>query len=398
MIKYFENFLTEQECESLIKLIDSNHTRSSVVGAGTELTGVSEVRTSSTSNLDASIDLVNTVHKRISEKLGIQLDKGESLQGQLYTPGQFFKPHTDYFEKESYDKHCLSSGNRTYTFMIYLNDVEEGGETNFPSLNLSIKPKKGMAVGWPDMVEGKPATEYLHEGSPVTTGKKYIITSWWRENTWNNVEDTRLYNELISSSFNQTTIPKLTPKGYKVVKVPTKAWELIQKAYNEVKDKEMEEQFPGKDYFIPGNKISSTILPLDYTPELRNQIHQELLPIHEEFCGEELEPSYLYGIRSYKRGAKLTEHTDRMETHHIASTVVVDKDLRCGCQHKDLADDWSLDIQTHDGEWNKVTAEIGEMIIYESIACQHGRLQPFGGTNYKGLFAHYQFKNRQYKE
>jgi hypothetical protein len=87
-----------------------------------------------------------------------------------------------------------------------------------------------------------------------------------------------------------------------------------------------------------------------------------------------------------------------METHHIASTIVVDKDLRCGCQHKDLADDWALDIQTHDGTWNKVTAEIGEMILYESIACQHGRTKPFGGTTYNGLFAHYQFKNRKFKE
>ena len=39
-------------------------------------------------------------------------------------------------------------GQRTWTTMIYLNDVEEGGETYFKYLNLKIKPKKGLLIGW----------------------------------------------------------------------------------------------------------------------------------------------------------------------------------------------------------------------------------------------------------
>jgi len=48
----------------------------------------------------------------------------------------FFKPHNDYFSGSAYDKHCLQSGNRTFTLMIYLNDDFEGGGTNFPNMDL----------------------------------------------------------------------------------------------------------------------------------------------------------------------------------------------------------------------------------------------------------------------
>ena len=138
-------------------------------------------------------------------------------------------------------------------------------------------------------------------------------------------------------------------------------------------------------------------MPLDYIPEVRNEIHTDLLSLHQDFCGEELIPTYLYGIRSYNRHAKLTPHTDRPETHHISGIIVVDKDLRCGCQNKDNADDWALDIQTHNGEWEKIYAEPGDIILYESLACQHGRNEPFGGTFYRNMFVHYKFKNREYK-
>ena len=171
MIQYYENFLTEDECDEIVKKIDENNHRSYVVGYGEEDNDVSDTRTSHTSNLGADT-LITGIHRRISKTLDIPLDRGETLQGQVYSPGQFFKPHTDYFEQEGFLKHCLHSGNRTHTFMIYLNDVEEGGETNFPELGLSIKPKKGMAISWPDMLNGKPASAFLHEGSEVKKGKK----------------------------------------------------------------------------------------------------------------------------------------------------------------------------------------------------------------------------------
>ena len=143
-------------------------------------------------------------------------------------------------------------------------------------------------------------------------------------------------------------IPKLTEKGFDVVKVPEYIWNIIQDSYELLKDKRINEVFEGKDHFIKGD---SEIISYDHIPHIRNLIHNQLLPIHRDFAGVDIEPSAMYGIRSYLRGASLIEHTDRIETHHIASVILVDKDLRCGCQNKENGDDWPLDIKGHDGEW-----------------------------------------------
>ena len=50
----------------------------------------------------------------------------------------------------------------------------------------------------------------------------------------------------------------------------------------------------------------------------------------------DIEPSYIYGIRSYQKGSRLEEHVDRLETHHISSIIIVDKDLTCGCASKNM--------------------------------------------------------------
>jgi len=71
-------------------------------------------------------------------------------------------------------EHNKGSANekRAFVFSIYLNDVEEGGETEFLHFSKRVNPKKGRIVIWP---AGFP---YLHRGNPPLSGKKYILTSW----------------------------------------------------------------------------------------------------------------------------------------------------------------------------------------------------------------------------
>jgi len=61
---------------------------------------------------------------------------------------------------------------RAFVFTVYLNDVEEGGETEFLHQSVRVKPKKGRIVIWP---AGFP---YVHRGNPPLSGEKYILTSW----------------------------------------------------------------------------------------------------------------------------------------------------------------------------------------------------------------------------
>ena len=61
---------------------------------------------------------------------------------------------------------------RAFVFSIYLNDVEEGGETEFLHFSKRVKAKTGRIVIWPA------AFPYLHRGNPPLSGEKYILTSW----------------------------------------------------------------------------------------------------------------------------------------------------------------------------------------------------------------------------
>src|SRR5436190_1729989 len=105
---------------------------------------------------------------------GIEQKYAEPSQGQYYEITQEFKPHTDYFEHYELEKHSTPTlGQRTWTFMIYLNDVEEGGHTSFVNVGLSIPPKRGMAVLWNNLkADGMPNYDTLHHGTPVKRGYK----------------------------------------------------------------------------------------------------------------------------------------------------------------------------------------------------------------------------------
>lgn len=62
--------------------------------------------------------------------------------------------------------------NRILTFILYLNDVEEGGETEFLYLKRRVTAKKGRFLLWPA------GFTHTHRGNPPLSGEKYIMTGW----------------------------------------------------------------------------------------------------------------------------------------------------------------------------------------------------------------------------
>jgi prolyl 4-hydroxylase len=89
-----------------------------------------------------------------------------------------------------------SSGPRIYTYLIYLNDDYEGGETAFPKLNIAVKPKKGKCVVFQNTLpqpDGRIPLEALHGGNPVTSGNKWICNKWIRVNKYDAASSTQNY-------------------------------------------------------------------------------------------------------------------------------------------------------------------------------------------------------------
>tara|TARA_R100001082_G_scaffold77912_2_gene45620 strand:- start:403 stop:1209 length:807 start_codon:yes stop_codon:yes gene_type:complete len=106
---------------------------------------------------------------------------GGNIHGQKYEIGQFYKQHIDYYNENQMDTYCKWMGQRTWTTMLYLNDVEEGGETHFIKLGIKLKPKAGTLIAWNNLnKDGSRNTYTDHEALAPISGKKYILTKWWR--------------------------------------------------------------------------------------------------------------------------------------------------------------------------------------------------------------------------
>jgi prolyl 4-hydroxylase len=177
------NFLSYEECHALIKSFENEEFDKSTITNANEK---ASIRTSSTYHLFPEKNkLYIDLNDKICKTIGLNELNGEIAQVQKYNIGEEFKEHTDYFdEKLEYNKKYLGEkGQRTWTFMVYLNDVEEGGETNFPKINMKIKPTCGMALVWNNLINDEKVNPYtLHQGLPVLKGEKIIITKWFRKN------------------------------------------------------------------------------------------------------------------------------------------------------------------------------------------------------------------------
>lgn len=109
-----------------------------------------------------------------------------------YSPGGKYDLHYDYFESDdvAQARELNFGGNRVYSFLVYLNEDFEGGETHFPYHNLKVKPEIGKAVLWKNTEEGTLLKESKHAGEPVITGYKWVYITWIREREYNETNHT----------------------------------------------------------------------------------------------------------------------------------------------------------------------------------------------------------------
>lgn len=192
----YHNFLSKKECEYLIDLAKPHMAKSTVVDSKTGKSKDSRVRTSSGMFLKRGRDkIISNIEKRIADFSFIPADHGEGLQVLHYEAGQKYEPHYDYFLDEFNTK---NGGQRIATVLMYLSDVEEGGETVFPAAKgnfsslpgwnewsdcakrgLSVKPKMGNALlFWSMRPDASLDPSSLHGGCPVIKGNKWSSTKW----------------------------------------------------------------------------------------------------------------------------------------------------------------------------------------------------------------------------
>ena len=177
------DFLSDSESDMLAARIERDRRPSTIADAN----GDHYFRTSETCDLPMMEPDVDALDQKLSALSGIDQSFGEPIQGQRYEPGQEFKAHTDYFDPQGadYQRFCSIAGQRTWTFMIYLNDVEAGGATRFKVIDKLIQPERGKLVCWNNRrPDGSVNPATLHHAMKVRKGLKYVVTKWYRERPW----------------------------------------------------------------------------------------------------------------------------------------------------------------------------------------------------------------------
>ena len=140
-------------------------------------------------NSDTSFDIVESdlvlmaLRERIARLALLQTDEFEPTMVLHYTPGQQFAPHFDFVDATA--PHLASdiaeNGQRVATFLLYLNDDFEGGETDFPALGWRYKGRKGDALlFWNVDATGLPDPATLHAGLKPVRGEKWVLSQWMR--------------------------------------------------------------------------------------------------------------------------------------------------------------------------------------------------------------------------
>lgn len=101
-----------------------------------------------------------------------------------YAPGEQIQNHYDFVDPQTtrdYADEIARNGQRIITFLLYLNDDYDGGETAFPNLGLVHKGRRGEGLYFVNaLTDLSPDLRMLHAGRPTTRGEKWIVSQFVR--------------------------------------------------------------------------------------------------------------------------------------------------------------------------------------------------------------------------
>mmetsp|Transcript_5280 Transcript_5280/g.13286 ORF Transcript_5280/g.13286 Transcript_5280/m.13286 type:complete len:358 (-) Transcript_5280:471-1544(-) len=198
---HMHNIMSPEECDKVLAIAKPRMQRSTVIDSVTGQSKVDPIRTSEQTFLNRGHwPIVTTIEERLARFTYLPAYHGEDLQVLKYQFGQKYDAHHDVGEIDSKSGAQLAAegGHRVATILLYLSDVEEGGETAFPDSDwidpamgssqtwsecaedhVAIHPKKGDGLlFWSITPEGKIDPQSMHAGCPVIKGIKWTATKW----------------------------------------------------------------------------------------------------------------------------------------------------------------------------------------------------------------------------
>ncbi|EGC35708.1 hypothetical protein DICPUDRAFT_151895 [Dictyostelium purpureum] len=165
-------FLTEEECNHLIDTSKNKLRPCNEISSGVHRSGWGLFMKEGEEEHPVTKNIFNKMKNFVNIS-----DSCEVMQIIRYNPGEETSAHYDYFNPLTTNGSMKIGlyGQRICTILMYLCDVEEGGETSFPEVGIKVKPIRGDAVLFYNCKpNGDVDPLSLHQGDPVTKGTKWV--------------------------------------------------------------------------------------------------------------------------------------------------------------------------------------------------------------------------------
>jgi len=181
----FPRLLTDEECHHLIAAARPFLRRAMVLNRNSGERVHDQARRSMNACLaDPLRDIVVcNVETRLARCSLLPLENSEPVSILCYRPGDEYRPHADYYDptRPGSNTGLAQGGQRTATFLAYLNDVAAGGGTAFPLIDLEVSPIRCDGLLFFNCLgDGSPDRLTLHAGLPVEEGEKWVLSRWIR--------------------------------------------------------------------------------------------------------------------------------------------------------------------------------------------------------------------------
>jgi prolyl 4-hydroxylase len=176
-IKRFPDLFTAAECAYLIETAAPLLRPSVVVDPHSGRQVPNPIRTSSAAGFPFTDEnpAIHALNRRLAAASGTDVRAGEPLQVLRYAPGEQYHEHCDALPNVSPPQQ------RILTFLVYLDEDYDGGETSFPTVGIKVRGRSGDGLLFRNALpDGMLDPRAIHAGLPVTRGVKHLASRWIR--------------------------------------------------------------------------------------------------------------------------------------------------------------------------------------------------------------------------
>lgn len=386
-----ENFLSPEEHLALLKFVrGSNGFTDALVDQPDGALGATDdaYRRARVATPDAGVvemfeDRLRSILPHARRETQVSYFRLGTLERQItaHHDGDFFALHNDIGSP------WHDSSGRRLSFVYYFHEqprrfnggqlrlfdhrVNDLGQFEADETFQTIEPADNTIVFFP--------SDALHEVCPVSVpgdpeepgATRFTLTGWFHDADHRKTPPP--LDREMRTALTERYTPSFTDTGFIKLKTPSAVHRTLRAAYDARSEHQTSEIID--EVYLPTG--APDFIDIE---DVKGQFALALQSTHEEWSGQELVPTAVYGLRVYRSGQTLLAHTDTLQSHVISSIVHIAHETN---------EPWPLWITDLHGNEHEVVLEEGEMLLYESARCPHARPTPLDGSSYCSLFLHY---------